>query len=1393
MRTKNFLSSLLTLENAFLIVFSLAAFCVYAFAETPKKLDYRYDRAALNHATVNHTAVNNGEDTANPPHANKKRYIVELNAPSVGRHLAKQLTQASTLRAIGASHGTIASLNASSVNRSELLSSPSVASYVNDLSDKQFALSAKMQQRTPAIDIGKTYQTVFNGFAVSAFEQDIDTLRKMPEVKRIYPDLKRYVHLDTSHQLINTESVWQQVGGQQDAGKGIKIAIIDSGIRIENPMFSDEGMMPVDLSDNEYLSQHPDYCRAVDGDANFCNNKVILARWVNPTEHDFFGLDAGEHFSPLGLNRHGSHVAGIAAGNPVSIEFTGVPVDIAGVAPGAYLMVYKALYSSHGSTFGTDSMLLEALEHAVNDGADVINNSWGSFSGEMPENSVYANVFADAEALGIAIVNSAGNAGRFGDSGSINCPGCIESGITVANTMHGRFFGHKLSLSTGAEYIALQGEDIEPQPSVPPFDLDPGQESDGNSNTPALTEDLHLTLRSFSELGASANDGCEYSFDFPTFENAAVLVDYRDNCSMEAVVENAQAAGGKAVIVYQSSVSDASVRAPFEPFRRDYALPVLGVSRATGLDLFDSIGEAFPSITIVATSSAFVDPEFSETLNLSSSRGPNNNPHVLKPDVAAPGTFVLSASAPPPVIDNGPFGPPPGEVDLSPRYTIISGTSMSSPHVAGAVALIKQLHPDWTPAQIKSAIITTANTNITSFDKPADAFSIGGGRLDIQAAVNAKLAFKKASFADPACIGRCTATIEIQNLLDEASQWQLSVVFDNIDITTTLNTEEISFASHGQHDDTQSISVEFDTSSVDDSAWLFGLLYLRNGDGYAQHVPLAVFANDNTDTAALSTSADLTDNGGEIPVSVKVRNIGFTENPQVEIKVPDNAQIIEQSQSVTELNGQTDTLIYNPTENKIEWAGSLSAGNMALVPELPWDGGTLASLGIAPVLCENSCVTFSRVMDFNFEFYGEQYSSIAISSNGFALPGANNINPFAVTSPQQFPKQDNLNNVLAPLWADYDYKDPNNPDDLGGGFLRTAIHTIEGINYLIAEWDGVQVFGFDEFEGEVPDTYSFQLIIQENTDNIWFNYLSIPSMPLSASIGAESADALVGVNYYFRGEGNSIPNNISDEGFRLKLESRLMGEANIQFEISLADNQDSTSPDEQHTQEDTSVLIDVLSNDSGDANVKIDAHLDAGATYDVARLIKIRNENALDPTSLEIVNMPAHGQTELVNDSILYQPNANFYGQDIFSYKVATNEGNFSKATKVTIQVLPINDAPEIDVDSRVLAFEGESTVLTVTGTDAEQDELTYEWEQTSGLIIPLTIEENTLRFTAPLVSGDRIMNFTVSASDGNKVSETKTIQVLVVDSRKGGSVGWYVFIILTVLLTIRYSVSRRH
>lgn len=1230
---------------------------------------------------------------------------------------------------------------------------------------QQFEQSLKASM--PGVTMKRQFQTLVNAVELTIPKKDLKSVAQHSQVKGIYPVRIRHVRLDRNHEVVKSVEAWTKLGGISEAGKGVKIAVIDTGIRNDNPMFDDTGFDQADLSDNDYLINNPDYCRSATGMANFCNNKLIVARWIDPANHDFTVYE-NEHFSPLDFDGHGSHVAGIASGVGVEITYQGANVEISGVAPASHLMVYKALWVGlDGFASAPDTMLLEALEHAVNDGADVINNSWGGGGGEDPQNSIYQEVFSNAEDLGIVIVNAAGNDLHAGRGQSINCPACISSGIAVANTTHGRFFGHAAEID-GQSFTLYGGE---------------------NS---AVTTDLMLTLASMDSVSPLSKDGCE-PWTEPFFQDAVVMVDYIHTCTLEEVAENVKSAGGSVALIYQSGAFGMGIFEPFIPYDGDYVIPVLGVSRQTGLALFELAYTRNRTIQISSDVSLTVEHQYSDMQHPFSSTGPNSDASVLKPDMAAPGTHILSALSPDEFVF-GPFPfPAPGKTEQGSdiRFGMLTGTSMASPHVAGAAALMRQQYPEWTAGQIKSALTSTSHTSLRLGAGKATPFGVGAGRLDIDEALDAPLTFDQVSFADPACIGRCTFSVNVKNMLDEETNWELAFEFDDSGATVEVDQQMLTLSAANSDTAQQLLAFNVNTAAVLESKWVFGELNLTKSNGDSATLPIAVFANDASDAGTLTISSDSgSSNTDDIFVfNVNVRNKALIDNPSLSISLPDNLNYIGNSAEVTVNYGQSTSLEYVQEQREILWKGELNQGQMMLTESQPWGTDTLSEAEVPPISCSDGCLHVTAVVDFDFEFNGEQFTSLTLTDNGFVVPGDVRIGDFAALFNQKFPQPGVLNNVIAPFWTEFDLLDELNEFDTGGGFLRSAIQVIDGTHYLVVEWDKVVLYD-NEYDEVEHQPYTFQLIIQENTSNIWFNYLEIPSMPVSVSIGAENIDGSVGVNRYYDGEGIALPNLQSTQSLTLQLTTQPEGQATVSASFNMADNQTFSQDDEASVEEDAELIIDVLANDTEDSIVVLAAKIAAGSTYNAIKTIQVESSEGIDETTLEITQAPANGSAEVVDGKIKYVPNADFFGSDNFQYRVADRAQKYSVPTHVKLSVTNLNDPPSLSAPPQFSASESQSVTLKVEGEDKDNDSLTYDWVQIAGPVVSRTSDSNstpdTFTFITPAVRENTLIAFRVTANDG--VASSQSAEVSVQVERKGGG-GAFSWILLSLFIV---AVSRR-
>ncbi|MDA8187641.1 MAG: S8 family serine peptidase [Dehalococcoidales bacterium] len=293
-----------------------------------------------------------------------------------------------------------ASGQAPSVNRLEL-DSPEAQEQSRRLRAEHDELKKRLASSVPEASIRAEYETVFNGVAVTLPEKKLGLLKTLPGVRSISQTRKLHPVLDTSVPLINAPAVWSQLGGPANAGLGIKIALIDTGIDQTHPF----------LTDNS-LAAPAGFPK---GDPSFTSNKVIVAKSYPPL---------GKTFTPQDLQGHGTHVAGIAAG--VNGYVAPNSAVVSGVAPKAFLMNYNVF----GSLVDADtSDIVRAVDDAVADGADVVNMSLGGPGADIDTDPLVIAVRNGIKA-GVVFAIAAGNDGLSG-AGTILFPGVTPEAITV--------------------------------------------------------------------------------------------------------------------------------------------------------------------------------------------------------------------------------------------------------------------------------------------------------------------------------------------------------------------------------------------------------------------------------------------------------------------------------------------------------------------------------------------------------------------------------------------------------------------------------------------------------------------------------------------------------------------------------------------------------------------------------------------------------------------------------------------------------------------------------------------------------------------------------------------------------------------------------------------------
>jgi len=539
--------------------------------------------------------------------------------------------------------------------------------------------------------VTNSYSVALNGFSAIMDAAKAEEMAQLEGVKLVIKDQWRQPTTDSSPAflgLTGPASAWRT--GYN--GEGVVVGIIDSGIWPEHPSFADDGsysappILPLDASRPN--CEFGNAGHNADDVPFTCNNKLVGARQMLDTYRALIGATPDEYDSARDDNGHGTHTASTAAGNAaIEASVYGIPRGtISGIAPRAHIIAYKGL----GDLGGFTSDLSAAIDQAVADGVDVINYSIGGGAGGPGADDI-AFLFADA--AGVFVATSAGNSGP--GPATLGNPGTMPWMTTVGANTQSRFWEGTVVLGDGSEYA---GASITPGVGVAP--LVDAEFAGGDLCLPG-TLDSSLVAGNIVLCRRGINPRAALS---------------------QAVFE----AGGVGMILYENSDD-------WNLFSDTHFVPAVHIDQTPGLAIKAYIAsDPDPSAEIIAE-------EVSEwpsapSMTYFSSRGPNPvSPDLIKPDITAPGIQILAGNTPTPIEGV------PGEL-----FQAIAGTSMSSPHVAGFFALIKQAHPDWSHAMAKSAIMTTAYQDVVDNDRssPADPFDLGSGHLNPGNAVHKGSAFQ---------------------------------------------------------------------------------------------------------------------------------------------------------------------------------------------------------------------------------------------------------------------------------------------------------------------------------------------------------------------------------------------------------------------------------------------------------------------------------------------------------------------------------------------------------------------------------------------------------------------------------------------------------------------------
>jgi subtilisin family serine protease len=494
--------------------------------------------------------------------------------------------------------------------------------------------------------------------------------------------------------LTGNDGVWQrQFGGDTEAGAGVIVGDIDTGFWPENPSFAafPGGGPAAGIIKKKFHG----ICDTTGEAPVTCNNKVIGARYFNAA--GLASANPGEFTSPRDYDGHGSHTASTAAGDPVEATINGSDAGpLEGMAPGARLSIYKVLYENAANTqaSGSGADIDAAVEAAVNDGVDVINFSIGDNVDTFGSDEF---AFLNAAAAGVFVSAAAGNAGP----GASTVDNAMPWETTDAAGTFDESFPMTVTLGNGSSYQGVgRGSGVGSSPLI---------DSVNAGVSGANPTNVELCFSTASNGGTPALDPAKVA-------GKIVLCKRGSNARVDkglAVKE----AGGVGMILYNAS--DA------QEFDADFHfVPTDHINNTSGLAIKSYIGSAGSSATASLTPTTGAPTPEAPVVAGFSSRGPSlfSGGDLGKPDIMAPGVDMVAAVSPQNHAGN--------------LWDSESGTSMATPHIAGVAALLMSKHPDWSPMEVKSAMMTTASpldnrgNPIQGAAGNANPFDMGSGEVN---------------------------------------------------------------------------------------------------------------------------------------------------------------------------------------------------------------------------------------------------------------------------------------------------------------------------------------------------------------------------------------------------------------------------------------------------------------------------------------------------------------------------------------------------------------------------------------------------------------------------------------------------------------------------------------
>lgn len=611
--------------------------------------------------------------------------------------------------------------------------------YSRFLEKRQDSFVNRARQAGANLQLKQRFTIASNAMVVEMTQEDAKILARQSGVKRITPNRIFQLRTDRGPEFIGADRIWlgqDPSTGLAAKGEGMLVGIIDTGVNTDHPAFAE---------DQDYVRLNPLGSNKFAGDCvnspELCNNKLVGVHSY-PEITDVYGapeFQANPWGTPVMLrpangedyNGHGSHTASTVAGNHLvntplqaatgdaTSDGVNVPFNFpatSGVAPRAHIISYQVCWPGNGGdpyAGCPESAILAAFEDAIADGVDAINFSIGGAE-SLPWADPMELAFLAAREAGISVAVAAGNAGAYW-SADHSSPWVTTVGATT----------HDRVLEAGNKHIDNFGGNERYRPSEPIV----GKSFSGGITGEVVLAENYADPDPSDDFNAAS---CNVPFPAGTFRDDQIVICERGDIPRVDKAKNVAAGGAGGFILQNVDYQVDNLVAD------SFVIPGIQVKQSNRYKLKNWVKYSEPG-TAVATISDFsneylFDDALANNLAPFSSMGPSRTNNTLVPDLTAPGVQIYAANA-----DDQPFTGAPDASD----WTFMSGTSMAAPHVTGAMTLLMQLHPEWTPAEVQSALMMTAgpvylNTGYELLE-PFYHFMAGAGAINVARAADTGL------------------------------------------------------------------------------------------------------------------------------------------------------------------------------------------------------------------------------------------------------------------------------------------------------------------------------------------------------------------------------------------------------------------------------------------------------------------------------------------------------------------------------------------------------------------------------------------------------------------------------------------------------------------------------